>query len=311
MKKFLLAARASRARRGRRPPPTWRASATCRPRRRSMSRRHTTGPASMSVSTAAAAGAVRTSRDGSPGAFDTSGGLVGGTLGYNWQMGQVVFGLEGDLDWSNINGSTTCGGLTLRDPQRLARHRARPSRLRVRPLHALRHRRRRLRRRQDLGRRHRHAQRHQGRLDRRRRPRVRASPDRGPPRSNISTSISADARLAARLRRELPHQHRARRSELPVLIDGATTQQQSPGVRSGAFSLSADALRRRPWSRRRPARARRSGRARRRSRGCSVRQVAGEAKIAIAEQAGERDLADVGHRRRATAARPRAPQGRA
>ena len=38
--------------------------------------------------------------------FDTSGGVVGGTLGYNWQMNQVVFGLEGDLDWSNIRGST-------------------------------------------------------------------------------------------------------------------------------------------------------------------------------------------------------------
>jgi outer membrane immunogenic protein len=43
------------------------------------------------------------------GSFDTSGGLVGGTLGYNWQMGQVVFGLEGDVDWSNIRGSATCG----------------------------------------------------------------------------------------------------------------------------------------------------------------------------------------------------------
>ncbi len=43
------------------------------------------------------------------GSFDTSGGLVGGTLGYNWQVGQVVFGLEGDLDWSNIRGSSPCG----------------------------------------------------------------------------------------------------------------------------------------------------------------------------------------------------------
>jgi outer membrane immunogenic protein len=39
--------------------------------------------------------------------FDTSGGVVGGTLGYNWQMNQVVFGLEGDLDWSNIRGTTS------------------------------------------------------------------------------------------------------------------------------------------------------------------------------------------------------------
>lgn len=44
------------------------------------------------------------------GSFDTSGGLFGGTLGYNWQMNQVVFGLEGDIDWSNIRGSAACGG---------------------------------------------------------------------------------------------------------------------------------------------------------------------------------------------------------
>ncbi len=41
--------------------------------------------------------------------FDLSGGLVGGTLGYNYQMGQAVFGLEGDIDWSNIRGSSSCG----------------------------------------------------------------------------------------------------------------------------------------------------------------------------------------------------------
>ena len=44
--------------------------------------------------------------------FRTSGGLIGGTLGYNYQVGQVVFGLEGDLDWSNIRGSGTCAGLS-------------------------------------------------------------------------------------------------------------------------------------------------------------------------------------------------------
>jgi outer membrane immunogenic protein len=38
-----------------------------------------------------------------------SGGLVGGTLGYNFQMGQAVFGLEGDIDWSDIRGSTNTG----------------------------------------------------------------------------------------------------------------------------------------------------------------------------------------------------------
>jgi outer membrane immunogenic protein len=45
-------------------------------------------------------------------AFDTSGGLVGGTIGYNYQMGQVVLGVEGDGDWSGIRGSAACGGTT-------------------------------------------------------------------------------------------------------------------------------------------------------------------------------------------------------
>jgi hypothetical protein len=38
--------------------------------------------------------------------FDISGGLIGGTIGYNWQFGQVVVGAEGDVDWSSINGTT-------------------------------------------------------------------------------------------------------------------------------------------------------------------------------------------------------------
>ena len=41
-------------------------------------------------------------------AFDTSGGLIGGTLGFNLQAGQVVFGLEGDLAWTNLRGSSFC-----------------------------------------------------------------------------------------------------------------------------------------------------------------------------------------------------------
>jgi outer membrane immunogenic protein len=36
------------------------------------------------------------------------GGLVGGTLGYNRQVGQAVFGLEGDLDWADVHGSAVC-----------------------------------------------------------------------------------------------------------------------------------------------------------------------------------------------------------
>ncbi len=44
--------------------------------------------------------------------FRTSGGMVGGTLGYNYQVGQAVFGVETDLDWSNVKGNGACGGLT-------------------------------------------------------------------------------------------------------------------------------------------------------------------------------------------------------
>ncbi len=47
-----------------------------------------------------------------PASFNTSGGLVGGTLGYNWQASQAVFGLETDIDWSGIKGSGPCGVTT-------------------------------------------------------------------------------------------------------------------------------------------------------------------------------------------------------
>jgi outer membrane immunogenic protein len=44
--------------------------------------------------------------------FDVNGGLFGGQVGYNWQFGQFVFGLEGDGDWSGLRGSNNlffCG----------------------------------------------------------------------------------------------------------------------------------------------------------------------------------------------------------
>jgi outer membrane immunogenic protein len=40
------------------------------------------------------------------GRFDQSGGLVGGTAGFNWQANNIVFGIEGDWDWADINGSS-------------------------------------------------------------------------------------------------------------------------------------------------------------------------------------------------------------
>ena len=44
--------------------------------------------------------------------FSISGGLVGGTAGYNLQLSTVVVGLEGDIGWSGIKGSTTVNCLS-------------------------------------------------------------------------------------------------------------------------------------------------------------------------------------------------------
>jgi outer membrane immunogenic protein len=43
------------------------------------------------------------------GSFDLSGGVIGGTVGFNWQTGPAVFGVEGDLDWSGVSGTTVTG----------------------------------------------------------------------------------------------------------------------------------------------------------------------------------------------------------
>jgi len=48
--------------------------------------------------------------DNSAGGMHLSGAQVGGTVGYNRQFGHAVLGLEGDLDWSNLSGSTSSAG---------------------------------------------------------------------------------------------------------------------------------------------------------------------------------------------------------
>ncbi|HET7886104.1 MAG TPA: outer membrane beta-barrel protein [Bradyrhizobium sp.] len=56
-----------------------------------------------------------TNTEGPPadGRYGMRGGLFGGSLGSNWQMGSWVYGLEGDLSWSNLRGSSNvCGPLT-------------------------------------------------------------------------------------------------------------------------------------------------------------------------------------------------------
>jgi outer membrane immunogenic protein len=51
---------------------------------------------------------------GETGRFPISGYLVGGTVGANYQTGAYVFGIEGDLDWTNLHGGSgsTCGAIS-------------------------------------------------------------------------------------------------------------------------------------------------------------------------------------------------------
>ena len=46
---------------------------------------------------------------------DLKGGFGGGTVGYNWQTGNFVFGIEADAAWSDIKYSETAFGVTLAD----------------------------------------------------------------------------------------------------------------------------------------------------------------------------------------------------
>jgi outer membrane immunogenic protein len=41
----------------------------------------------------------------SEGCHDATGGLVGGQIGYRWQAGSWVFGVEGQGDWADLKGS--------------------------------------------------------------------------------------------------------------------------------------------------------------------------------------------------------------
>ena len=63
----------------------------------------------------ATAGAPRWTWDpfGTGRSTSPNGCLVGGTIGYNYQTGSIVWGLEGDIAWSDVKGSVDCGlGLT-------------------------------------------------------------------------------------------------------------------------------------------------------------------------------------------------------
>ncbi len=91
---------------------------------------------------------------GSSGDFDTNGGLFGATVGYNYNAGSFVVGLEADLDVTWIDGSTTFTTGTIatltatwhRDvPIALARHLPGTRRVRLWSMASLHHRRRGLR----------------------------------------------------------------------------------------------------------------------------------------------------------------------
>jgi outer membrane immunogenic protein len=48
------------------------------------------------------------------GNVNPDGGLFGATLGYNYQMGAAVVGLEGDISWSGLEGRHGCAGAICR-----------------------------------------------------------------------------------------------------------------------------------------------------------------------------------------------------
>jgi len=46
------------------------------------------------------------------------GWMAGGTVGYNWQSGAIVYGLEGDFDWADVSASSACGAFTCETKER-------------------------------------------------------------------------------------------------------------------------------------------------------------------------------------------------
>jgi outer membrane immunogenic protein len=49
--------------------------------------------------------------------INPNGWMVGGTLGYNYQTGNWVWGIEGDIDYADLKGTNAslCGGCTIKD----------------------------------------------------------------------------------------------------------------------------------------------------------------------------------------------------
>lgn len=50
------------------------------------------------------------------GSYSVNGGLIGGTIGYNWQVARWVYGFEGDYSWADISGRSDLCGLSVGNP---------------------------------------------------------------------------------------------------------------------------------------------------------------------------------------------------
>ncbi len=50
------------------------------------------------------------------GSYSVNGGLIGGTIGYNWQVARWVYGFEGDYSWADISGHSDLCGLSAGNP---------------------------------------------------------------------------------------------------------------------------------------------------------------------------------------------------
>jgi outer membrane immunogenic protein len=68
------------------------------------------GTAASSIDLSALAGGLGAGALGNlpVGSHEINGFLGGGQIGYNWQSGNIVFGLEGDGDWADIEGTAPC-----------------------------------------------------------------------------------------------------------------------------------------------------------------------------------------------------------
>jgi outer membrane immunogenic protein len=53
------------------------------------------------------------------GSHDANGGTVGGQIGYRWQTGQIVWGVEGQGNWADLSGSHFGGFSGLNDHSKI------------------------------------------------------------------------------------------------------------------------------------------------------------------------------------------------